>query len=216
MLYTCCPQYTSPISCNAPFCNRNVHMCAHFCYKLVHCGISVWYILGIVSTIKCTCLSNFDILCMISDNRSTHEDTVEPCFQPNVTTHHRAMDSTTHVTNGVHSVTKGVHQNGAHKNGTLQNGTHQNGTSFLNGSPHKKVCYHDSDKTLVTNGTQNGAALKDDEAFLRDLFELLVEKGMRDLKDAKWWVIQSNSTCHTGFYPGTRSPSCLSWEPSPR
>ena len=27
------------ISHNAPLCNRNVHMCAHFCYKLVHCGI---------------------------------------------------------------------------------------------------------------------------------------------------------------------------------
>ena len=26
---------------NAPFCNRNVHMCAHFCYKMVLCGISV-------------------------------------------------------------------------------------------------------------------------------------------------------------------------------
>ena len=24
---------------NAPFCNRNVHMCAHFCYKMMHCGI---------------------------------------------------------------------------------------------------------------------------------------------------------------------------------
>ena len=35
------PQCTSPISHNAPFCNRNVHMCAHFCYKMVHCGIFV-------------------------------------------------------------------------------------------------------------------------------------------------------------------------------
>ena len=24
---------------NAPFCNRNVHMCAHFCYKMVHCVV---------------------------------------------------------------------------------------------------------------------------------------------------------------------------------
>ena len=40
------PQYTSPISHNAPFCNRNVHMCAHFCYKIVHCGISVSCIVG--------------------------------------------------------------------------------------------------------------------------------------------------------------------------
>ena len=33
---------TSPISHNAPFCNRNVHICAYFCYKMVHCGIFVW------------------------------------------------------------------------------------------------------------------------------------------------------------------------------
>ena len=33
------PQCTSSISHNAPFCNRNVYMCAHFCYKMVHCGI---------------------------------------------------------------------------------------------------------------------------------------------------------------------------------
>ena len=31
---------TSPISNNAPFCNRNVHICAHFCYKMVQCGTS--------------------------------------------------------------------------------------------------------------------------------------------------------------------------------
>ena len=30
------------ISHNAPFFNRNVHMCAHFCYKMVHCGIWEW------------------------------------------------------------------------------------------------------------------------------------------------------------------------------
>ena len=28
------PQCIRQISHNAPFCNRNVHMCAHFCYKL--------------------------------------------------------------------------------------------------------------------------------------------------------------------------------------
>ena len=26
------------------FCNRNVHICAHFCYKMVHCGIFVYCI----------------------------------------------------------------------------------------------------------------------------------------------------------------------------
>ena len=29
----------------APFCNRNVHTCAHFCYKIVQCGIWGWCIL---------------------------------------------------------------------------------------------------------------------------------------------------------------------------
>ena len=41
------PQCTSPISYNAPICNRNVHVCEHFCYKnsslwdicLMHCYI---------------------------------------------------------------------------------------------------------------------------------------------------------------------------------
>ena len=42
------PQCTSPISHNAPFCNRNVHTCAHFCYKMVHCGIFVSCIVGFV------------------------------------------------------------------------------------------------------------------------------------------------------------------------
>ena len=27
------------ISHHTQFCSRNVHMCAHFCYKIVHCGI---------------------------------------------------------------------------------------------------------------------------------------------------------------------------------
>ena len=38
------PQYTSPISHKAQFCNRNVHMCAHFCYKMIQCGIFLWCI----------------------------------------------------------------------------------------------------------------------------------------------------------------------------
>ena len=41
------PQCTSPVSHNnAPFCNRNVHICAHFCNKMVHCGLYVWCIVG--------------------------------------------------------------------------------------------------------------------------------------------------------------------------
>ena len=45
-------QCTSPITPkNAPFCNKNVHICdicAHFCYKTVHCGMFVWCIVGFV------------------------------------------------------------------------------------------------------------------------------------------------------------------------
>ena len=47
------PQCVSPVSHNAPFCNRNVHMCAHFCYKMVHCGIFVWCIMGFVLWLHC-------------------------------------------------------------------------------------------------------------------------------------------------------------------
>ena len=42
------PQCTSSIPHIAPFCNRNVHMCAHFCYKIVHCGIFAQCIVGFV------------------------------------------------------------------------------------------------------------------------------------------------------------------------
>ena len=47
------PENTSHISQNAPFCNRNVHMCAHFCYKMVHSGILVWCIVGFVRWVYC-------------------------------------------------------------------------------------------------------------------------------------------------------------------
>ena len=33
------PQCIGHISHNALFCNRNVHVCAHFCYEMVHYGI---------------------------------------------------------------------------------------------------------------------------------------------------------------------------------
>ena len=42
------PQYIRGISHNAPFCNRNVHLCAHFCYRMVHCGIFIYCIVGFV------------------------------------------------------------------------------------------------------------------------------------------------------------------------
>ena len=47
------PQYTSPISHNAPLCNRNVHMCAHIYHKMVHYGIYVWCIVGLVRCVYC-------------------------------------------------------------------------------------------------------------------------------------------------------------------
>ena len=45
------PQCIRQISHNVPFCNRNVHTCAHFCYKMVHCGIWDWCIMGFVKQI---------------------------------------------------------------------------------------------------------------------------------------------------------------------
>ena len=42
------PECICVTSHNAPFCNRNVHICAHFCYEMVHCGIFVWCIVGFV------------------------------------------------------------------------------------------------------------------------------------------------------------------------
>ena len=47
------PQCTSPISHNASFWNRNVHMCAHFCYKIMHCGIFVGCIGRFVRWVGC-------------------------------------------------------------------------------------------------------------------------------------------------------------------
>ena len=45
------PQYIRQISNNARFCNRNVHMCAHFSYKMVHCGILGWCNVGFVQQV---------------------------------------------------------------------------------------------------------------------------------------------------------------------
>ena len=42
------PECIRQISHNASFCNRNVHTCAHFCYKMVHCVIWDWCIVGFV------------------------------------------------------------------------------------------------------------------------------------------------------------------------
>ena len=47
------PECICAISHNAPFCNRNVHTCAHFCYKMLHCGIWHRCILGFVRWVYC-------------------------------------------------------------------------------------------------------------------------------------------------------------------
>ena len=56
------PQCIRQISHNAPFCNINVHTCAYFCYKMLHCGIWHRCILGflrwVYSELWCFLLSN--------------------------------------------------------------------------------------------------------------------------------------------------------------
>ena len=42
------------ISHNALFCSRNVHTSAHFCYKMVHCGIWDWCMVGFVEQFYCS------------------------------------------------------------------------------------------------------------------------------------------------------------------
>ena len=47
------PQCIRQITHNAAFCNRNVHTCAHFCYKMLHCGIWDWCIMVFVWQVSC-------------------------------------------------------------------------------------------------------------------------------------------------------------------
>ena len=42
------PECICAISHNAPIYNRNMHICAHFCYQMVHCGIFFCCIVGFV------------------------------------------------------------------------------------------------------------------------------------------------------------------------
>ena len=52
------------ISHNAPFCKRNVHTCAYFCYNMVHYGILNWCIVGFVQQVYTTYIhmqSNSDV-----------------------------------------------------------------------------------------------------------------------------------------------------------
>ena len=49
------PQCIKQLFHNAPLCNRNVHTCAHFCYKVVHCGVWDCCIVGLLQQIYCLC-----------------------------------------------------------------------------------------------------------------------------------------------------------------
>ena len=53
------PKCIRQISHNAPFCNRNVHRCAHFNYKMVHCGIWGWLIVRFVWQVHCSNVKEF-------------------------------------------------------------------------------------------------------------------------------------------------------------
>ena len=44
---------TSLISHNAPFCNINMHMSVNFCYRMVHCGIFFYCIVGFMRWVQC-------------------------------------------------------------------------------------------------------------------------------------------------------------------
>ena len=55
LTYSQIPQCICPISHNAPFYKRNVHMCAHFSHKMVHCGTPDWCIVGFVRWV-CYCM----------------------------------------------------------------------------------------------------------------------------------------------------------------
>ena len=44
-------QYITEISHSASLCDRNVCMCTHFCYKVVHCGIWDRCIVGFVQQV---------------------------------------------------------------------------------------------------------------------------------------------------------------------
>ena len=46
---------------NAPFCNRNEHLYAHFSHNMVHCGILVWSIMGFVGCVYYFCMKRIPI-----------------------------------------------------------------------------------------------------------------------------------------------------------
>ena len=58
------PQRTVPISHNAPICYRNVDMCAHFGYTMVHGGI---FVQGIMGFLRWIYFVSYIILCFMWD-----------------------------------------------------------------------------------------------------------------------------------------------------
>ena len=61
------PRLISPVSHNAPFCNRNMHMCTYFRSKMVNCGIFALFIVrfGIClkATTICVCKCKYMVYC---------------------------------------------------------------------------------------------------------------------------------------------------------
>ena len=47
------PQCIKHTSHNGPLCNSNVQTCIQFCYRMLHCGISDWCIVGYVQRVNC-------------------------------------------------------------------------------------------------------------------------------------------------------------------
>ena len=88
------PQCTSLLFHNAPFCNRNVHVCAHFCYKMVHCRICMMHCgiceMGLfrfhsfaLDTKLCCFVSGYSFLCGIDLISKSHNSPI-----PYVTVYH--------------------------------------------------------------------------------------------------------------------------------
>ena len=54
-------QRTRQISHNASFCNRNLHTCKRFWYRVVHCGIWGRCIVGFIRWIDCSHINNVNV-----------------------------------------------------------------------------------------------------------------------------------------------------------
>ena len=54
------PQCTRQTSHNTPFCSRNAHTCTHFCYKMVHCRIWDWCVVGFLQQLNSKDMTEID------------------------------------------------------------------------------------------------------------------------------------------------------------